>query len=55
MKKIICSLLVLILISVLSSCSVVTGIFKAGMGFGIVLVVLIIGLVLYFVLRARSK
>ncbi len=46
------SLFVLILL--LSSCSVITGIFKAGMGVGILIVVLIIVGIVALVLRARK-
>jgi hypothetical protein len=45
----------LILITVLSSCEAIAGIFKAGMGVGIFLVLLVVGIILFFVLRARSK
>jgi hypothetical protein len=43
------------LISVFSSCDLAGGIFKAGMEVGIFLVVAIIGLVLWFVYKARRK
>ena len=39
----------------LSSCSVVTGIFKAGMGFGIFLVVLVVVVIIFLVSRANKK
>ena len=35
----------------LSSCSVIGGIFKLGMGFGIFLVLLVIALIIFFVTR----
>lgn len=35
----------------LSSCSVVAGIFKLGMGFGIFLVLLVIALIVFFVAK----
>jgi hypothetical protein len=38
----------------ISSCSVVEGIFKAGVWVGILAVALIIGLILYFVGKARK-
>ena len=49
-------LLALISIAFLSlnSCSVITGIFKAGMGFGIFLVIAVAGLALYLLSR-KSK
>ena len=40
----------------LSSCELVEGIFKAGMGFGIFIVVAIIGLILFLIFRmGRGK
>lgn len=39
----------------LNSCTVVAGIFKAGMGFGIFIVVAIIALILFFVMRAGKN
>ena len=45
----------LLLVTILSSCEVVTGIFKPGMGVGIFLVLLVIGIILFFVFKARSK
>ena len=46
----------LLLMSVIvSSCSVIEGIFKAGMGFGIFLVVAVIVLILYLVFRLGKK
>lgn len=38
----------------LSSCEVVEGIFKAGMGFGIFIVVLIIALIAWLIFRSRK-
>lgn len=49
------SLLVLFLSSFLSSCNLIEGIFKAGMGFGIFLVVALIGLLVYIVTRIFQK
>jgi hypothetical protein len=40
---------------ILSSCSVVTGIFKAGMGFGIFIVVIIILIIVFIASRASKK
>jgi len=46
----------LLLMSVmLSSCTVIEGIFKAGMGFGIFIAVAVIGIILYFVFRSGKK
>lgn len=43
------------MVSMLSSCSVVAGIFKAGMGFGIFIVVLIIAAIVMLVVKAGKK
>jgi len=51
------SILLLALISVtilLNSCSVVEGIFKAGVWVGILAVAVIIGLIIYFVGKAKK-
>jgi len=39
----------------LSSCSVIGGIFKMGMGFGIFLVLLVIALFIFFLSRIRKN
>ncbi len=39
----------------LSSCEAIAGIFKAGMGFGIFIVLAIVGLIVFFVMRAGKK
>ena len=40
----------------LSSCEAIAGIFKAGMGFGIFIVIAIIGIIIFLVVRmGRSK
>lgn len=50
------SILLIAITSMLSSCQLVEGIFKAGMGFGIFIVVAIIGLILFLIFRmGRSK
>jgi hypothetical protein len=50
------SILLIVMTSMLSSCELVEGIFKAGMGFGIFIVVAIIGLILFLIFRiGRSK
>lgn len=46
------SLIALLLLS-FASCSVVGDIFQAGMGFGIFLVIAVIGLIFWFVFRSR--
>ena len=47
--------LLLFALTMLSSCTIVTGIFKAGMGFGIFLVVLVIVFVIALVTRLNKK
>ncbi len=50
------SILLIAMTSMLSSCQLVEGIFKVGMGFGIFIVVAIIGLILFLIFRiGRSK
>jgi len=44
----------LITIVLLNSCSVVEGIFKAGVWVGILIVAAVIGLIIYFVGKARK-
>lgn len=39
----------------LSSCEAIAGIFKAGMGFGIFLVIAIVGVVVYIAMRAGKN
>jgi hypothetical protein len=46
------TLLIILSVIVLNSCSVVEGIFQAGMGFGIFIVVAIIAIIVYFLMRA---
>jgi hypothetical protein len=45
------SLLLIAMTTMLSSCQLIEGIFKAGMGFGIFIVVAIIGLILFLIFR----
>ena len=47
-------LLVLLVIATLPACAVVGGIFKAGVGVGIFLAVVVVGLVVFLVTRARA-
>lgn len=50
------SLLLIAMTTMLSSCELIEGIFKAGMGFGIFIVVAIIGLILFLIFRmGRGK
>ncbi|MDB5257546.1 MAG: hypothetical protein JWM14_2241 [Chitinophagaceae bacterium] len=57
MKKTTASIVaILIMLTVyLSSCSVIGGIFKLGMGFGIFLVLLVIALIVFFLIRIGKK
>ncbi len=45
----------LVLFSGLSSCAAIAGIFKAGMGFGIFIVVAIVAAIVLFAVRAGKK
>lgn len=50
------TLIALIAVTVyMSSCSVIGGIFKMGMGFGIFLVVLVVALIGFLVMRSSNK
>jgi len=51
MKKIAISALFMTLLTTLSSCSIIGGIFKTGMGVGIFIVVAVIALIIYLVTR----
>lgn len=53
MKSIVFMLLIAV-VFLLNSCSVVEGIFKAGVWVGIMAVAVIIGLIIYFVGKARK-
>ena len=47
---------ILLLISfTLSSCEAISGIFKAGMGFGIFIVIAIVGIVVFIAMRAGKN
>jgi len=43
------------LLSTFSSCALVEGIFKAGMGVGIFMVLLVVALIIFFVIRMSKK
>lgn len=46
----------LLLMSVfMSSCEAIAGIFKAGMGFGVFIVIAVIALVVIMIMRSRKK
>ncbi|WP_185964631.1 hypothetical protein [Flavobacterium sp. GT3R68] len=48
------AILVIVLLS-FTSCSVIEGIFKAGMGVGIFIVVAIVALIIFFITRIGGK
>lgn len=54
-NKTILIVLLFSILTTLSSCEVVGGIFKAGMGVGIFLVVLVVAVILYFIFRMRKN
>jgi hypothetical protein len=45
---------ILMLLMILSSCQIVGGIFKAGMGFGIFLVIAVLVFIVWLITRARK-
>ena len=47
--------LLAIIMAGLTSCSAIAGIFKAGMGFGIFMVILVIGLIIFIASRMGKK
>ncbi len=49
------NILGIILIIVLSSCSAIVGIFKAGMGFGIFLTVVVVVVIILILVKAGNK
>lgn len=55
MKRILIFTLLLMVLLILTGCSVIADIFKAGMGVGIFLVVVVIGLVVFIVYKIRKK
>ncbi|WP_341224520.1 hypothetical protein [uncultured Arcticibacterium sp.] len=54
-KSIFVAALLLPLSTLLTGCAAIAGIFKAGMNFGIILVLIVIGLLLYFGIKMRKK
>ncbi len=48
-------LALLFMLPLLSSCEVIGGIFKAGMWVGVLVVVAIVALILWFVMKAKKK
>ena len=55
LKLISVSFLLLCMSAVLSSCEAIAGIFKAGVWTGVIVVVGIIGLIIYFISRGKNK
>ncbi len=49
------SIALLILVMLLNSCEAIGDIFKAGMGVGIFLVLAVVGIIIFFVMRAGKK
>ena len=47
--------LLLIVSTMLSSCEAIASIFKAGMGFGIFLVIAVIALIIFIIMKAMGK
>lgn len=54
MQKILLPSLLLLLVTSLSSCELIGGIFKAGFSVGVFVVIFVIALILFFVFRARK-
>ena len=55
MKKPLAMVTLLFLTSLISSCEIIGGIFKAGMGFGIFIVVAIIVVIVFLIMKAGKK
>ncbi|MES1181201.1 MAG: hypothetical protein ABUL44_00245 [Flavobacterium sp.] len=57
MKKLqfLTAFLLLFILTTLSSCEAIKGIFKAGMGFGIFLVLAVIGIIVFIAMKAGGK
>ena len=47
--------LLVIVSTVLSSCEAIAGIFKAGMGFGIFLVIAVVALIIFIIMKAMGN
>ena len=54
-SRLIAPLLLSVLSMVVSSCSVITGIFEAGMGFGIFSVLAVLVVIVFIIMRLRKK
>lgn len=57
MKKLhfLTTFILLFFLTTLSSCEAIAGIFKAGMGFGIFLVIAVIALIVFIAMKAGKK
>lgn len=51
-SNIIKAFFLLLISTILSSCEAIASIFKAGMGFGIFLVIAVIGLIIFIIMKA---
>lgn len=54
-SNIVNAFLLLIVSTMLSSCEAIASIFKAGMGFGIFLVIAVIALIIFIIMKAMGK
>jgi hypothetical protein len=55
MKKIFISVAVLLLVTILSGCSVIAGIFKAGAAVGVIAVIVLIAIIIWIISMFRGK
>ncbi len=54
-SNIVKAFLLLIVSTMLSSCEAIASIFKAGMGFGIFLVIAVVALIIFIIMKALGK
>ena len=55
MKKIFIPVAVLLLVTALSSCSAIAGIFKAGAAVGVIAVIIVIAIIIWIISMFRGK
>jgi len=55
MKKFITPVAILAMVTILSSCSAIAGIFKAGAAVGIIAVIIVIAIIIWLISMFRSK
>ena len=55
MKKIITPVAVILLVTILSSCSAIAGIFKAGAAVGVIAIVVVIAIIIWIISMFRGK